>query len=47
MTGSLRGDEKKAYVLENLTELLVSKGIKITDEQLNMLIEAAVRELKK
>jgi LL-H family phage holin len=43
--GNLMGTEKKAYVTECLSKYLLSKGIKITEEQLNILIEAAVKEL--
>lgn len=40
------GAEKKAIVTEFLKKLLVSKNISITDEQLDILIEAAVKSMK-
>ena len=43
--GSSKGNEKKAYVIDAIKKYLDSKGLKITDEQLNILIEAAVKEL--
>lgn len=43
--GSSMGSEKKVYVTDAIKKYLDSKGLKITDEQLNILIEAAVKEL--
>ena len=39
--------EKKAIVTGKLKKLLIQKNIDITDEQLDMLIEAAVFNMKK
>ena len=41
-TGTGRGEEKKAYVVQYLN----SKGYTIDTESINNLIESAVRELK-
>lgn len=41
-----RGEEKKQYVFDFISNKLNTKGIKITDEQLNVLIEAVVKEIK-
>ncbi len=40
------GEDKKAYVTKFLKELLMAKNISITDEQLDVLIEAAVKQMK-
>ncbi len=40
------GQDKKAIVTEFLKEILTAKNISISDEQLNVLIEAAVKEMK-
>lgn len=40
-----QGIEKKTYVMVELKKYLASKGIKITEEQLDILIEAAVKEM--
>ena len=40
------GSSKKEYVVNFLNDLLNSKKVVITEEQLNVLIEAAVLELK-
>ena len=40
------GEEKKAIVVKFLKELLEKKNISITDEQLDILIEAAVKAMK-
>lgn len=40
------GADKKAYVTKFLKELLTAKNIALSDEQLNVLIEAAVKEMK-
>ena len=41
-----RNNEKKAIVTDLLKEMLTAKNISITDEQLNILIEAAVKQMK-
>lgn len=43
--GEKSGEEKKAAVMVFLRDLLSSKNINITDEQLSNLIEAAVFEM--
>ncbi|MDE7431022.1 MAG: phage holin family protein, partial [Lachnospiraceae bacterium] len=40
------GIEKKAYVTEFLKEILIAKNIALSDEQLDVLIEAAVKQMK-
>lgn len=40
------GVDKKAYVTEFLKELLIAKNIALSDEQLDVLIEAAVKQMK-
>lgn len=40
------GTDKKAYVVNFLTELFNSRKVVITEEQINVLIEAAVKEMK-
>ncbi len=40
------GEDKKAIVTKFLKEILIAKNISISDEQLNVLIEAAVKEMK-
>lgn len=40
------GADKKAYVTEFLKELLIAKNIALSDEQLDVLIEAAVKQMK-
>ena len=40
------GKDRKAIVTEFLREILTAKNISISDEQLNVLIEAAVKEMK-
>lgn len=40
------GAERKAYVTEFLKELLIAKNIALSDEQLDILIEAAVKQMK-
>ena len=40
-------DDKKIYVLNKLAQWLRDKGLKFTDEQINDLIESAVKELNK
>lgn len=39
------GPEKKAYVTDIMEKYLNTKGVKITQEQLNILIESAVKEM--
>ena len=39
------GEKKKEFVIENVTEYINKKGIKITTEQLNILIQALFTEL--
>lgn len=40
------GAERKAIVIDMLKELLEAKNLAISDEQLDMLIEAAVKTMK-
>ncbi len=40
------GPERKAYVMEFLKKLLIEKNIALSDEQLDILIEAAVKQMK-
>lgn len=40
------GQDKKAYVTEFLKEILTAKNIALSDEQLDVLIEAAVKQMK-
>ena len=40
------GEDRKAIVTEFLREILIAKNISISDEQLDVLIEAAVKEMK-
>lgn len=40
------GDDKKAYAVEFLNNLFNTKKTTITEEQLNVLIESAVKEMK-
>lgn len=40
------GAERKAIVVELLKNILTAKNISISDEQLDMLIEAAVKAMK-
>ena len=40
-----KGETKKAFVVNYLNELFNAKKVVITEEQLNVLIEAAVKEL--
>lgn len=40
------GDDKKTYVVNFLTEMFNSRKITITEEQMNVLIESAVKEMK-
>jgi len=44
--GEKQGEEKKQYVFDFLMDMFNKKKIVITKEQLNVLIEAAVKELK-
>ena len=41
------GKDKKAYVVDFLNSKFNKNGIKISEEQINVLIEAAVQELNK
>ena len=43
---SASGPEKKAIVTKFLWEILTAKNISISEEQLNVLIEAAVKSMK-
>lgn len=45
--GSLRGEQKLNIAKKQLLELANHHGIKIKEEQLNHVINAAVKELKK
>lgn len=40
------GEDKKAFVTKFLKELLIAKNIALSDEQLDVLIEAAVKQMK-
>lgn len=40
------GADRKAYVTEFLKEILIKKNIALSDEQLDVLIEAAVKQMK-
>lgn len=40
------GADKKTYVSEFLKEILIDKNIALSDEQLDVLIEAAVKQMK-
>lgn len=40
------GTERKEYVVQQLTQALNEKNVKITEEQIDMLIEAAVKQMK-
>jgi LL-H family phage holin len=40
------GADKKTYVTEFLKELLTAKNIALTDEQIDILIESAVKAMK-
>jgi LL-H family phage holin len=40
------GQERKAYVTEFLKEILLAKNISLSDEQVDVLIEAAVKQMK-
>lgn len=40
------GEDRKAVVTEFLKEILTAKNISLTDKQLEILIEAAVKEMK-
>lgn len=41
------GEDKKAYVVDFLTNMFNSKKVVITKEQMDILIESAVQELNK
>lgn len=40
------GEDKKTYVVNFLTDMFNSRQIVITEEQMNVLIESAVKEMK-
>lgn len=40
------GEDRKVYVTEFLKNLLIEKNIALSDEQLDILIEAAVKQMK-
>lgn len=40
------GQDRKAYVTEFLKEILLEKNIALSDEQLDVLIEAAVKQMR-
>lgn len=40
------GQDRKAYVTEFLRDVLIAKNIALSDEQLDVLIEAAVKQMK-
>lgn len=40
------GEDKKAYVVKFLADMFNSKKVVITEEQMNVLIESAVKEMK-
>lgn len=40
------GAERKAIVIDLLRDILIAKNISISDDQLDMLIEAAVKQMK-
>lgn len=40
------GKDRKAYVTKFLKEILIAKNIALSDEQLDVLIEAAVKQMK-
>lgn len=42
----LNGEEKLKKAVENISEMLLEKGIAITELEIRMLIEAAVEEMK-
>ncbi len=44
--GEKQGEAKKQYVIEIINKIFNSKKIIITEEQISVLIEYAVRELK-
>lgn len=41
-----KGQERKAYVTQFLKEILTAKNIALSDEQIDVLIEAAVKQMK-
>lgn len=40
------GAERKAYVIQFLKDMLIAKNIALSDEQIDILIEAAVKQMK-
>jgi LL-H family phage holin len=47
ITGSGKGEEKKELVVQYITNQLQIRGIGITEDQMEALIESAVYQLKK
>ena len=41
-----KGQDKQAYVAEFLKKILIAKNIALSDEELDVLIEAAVKQMK-
>lgn len=41
-----KGQDRKAYVTQFLKEILIAKNIALSDEQVDVLIEAAVKQMK-
>ncbi len=41
-----KGQDRKAYVTEFLKEVLIAKNIALSEEQLDVLIESAVKQMK-
>lgn len=44
--GNMKNEEKKALAMDKAQEWLTSKGIKVSDVELEILIEAAVQGLR-
>lgn len=42
----LSGEEKLNIAIDNITEMLIEKGITVTELEVRMLIEAAIEEMK-
>lgn len=40
------GQDRKAYVTEFMKEILIAKNIALSDEQVDVLIESAVKQMK-
>lgn len=43
---SEKGSEKKTYVIQFISKILEANNIELTDEQIDVLIESAVKQLK-